>query len=71
MKPSALNVPKQILFFMREKNISLEELGRRSGLAITDLKKCLEGKKGLKICQLVCIAKAMNINIDLLFQENE
>lgn len=56
---------------MREKNLGLMELGRRSGLRIDELELLLEDRKVFNIDHMARIARSLDIEIDLLFHKPE
>ena len=54
---------------MRKQDISVEELSKNSGIAAEDLEKILSNKKVIEPFHTILLAKALNVDVNALFQE--
>lgn len=63
-------VPKRIMSIINSKGLKQCSVAEKSGYSTTEFNAMLNGRRIIKICDVLSIAKALDVDVDELFQRD-
>ncbi|MGL5085590.1 MAG: helix-turn-helix domain-containing protein [Clostridium sp.] len=67
-----MKLGQNLKIILKEKKMSLRELNRKSGVALSSLSELINGRhKNMRVESVVRIAKALEVTLDELVLENK
>lgn len=62
---------KRIEFLIKAKELKPREVAHDANLDVENLRKYIKGKQEMKVSTMLKIAKALNVSVSELFQDNK
>lgn len=66
-----ITLGKRIEFIIKDKKLKPREVAHDANLDVENLRKYIKGKQEMKISTMLKIAKALNVSVSELFEDNK